>query len=547
MLTPSNGRLGLLNGSLISLQPYVVGLLLALTTAEVLTFVAVNAAFDRGGTDGHVSMPVMAVFITRALKYIIGAAAISAVLLAQRFHAEPNRRIQLWWIAVHLALLCGLLVIRGELKTGIGLLPFGSTGLTLAYALVAAGWLLSGVGIANTLVAWRKITPWQTLTLSVSLPALVVCAVLFEKHFRYIEWAYASILMPITANLVGTLLEWFGYEVSIDTSTQQVSVDDFSVTVAAGCLGYQGWSIGLAAVGSYLIVNRARFRFPQALLVLPAMLGVLFVANLCRITALLAIGASVSPAIAVNGFHVGSGAILLILVTLGVIFVLERVPGFATVPIRFELTIDDKRAQLLPFGFGLALALLTTLVTADFDWFYPLRTLAVGVAILWLWPYFKLSGPSPVFIPVAAGVMVAIAWVVLIPADAAKSASFAGQLFREPNSHVLLWIAFRILGAAVIVPVSEELVFRGYLFNVALSKADKIAPTGATRQVVAVGVTTLAFALLHGDFVASVVAGVIYGMVKLRRGSTLDAVVAHAVTNGLLTGYVVWSGHWSYW
>ena len=42
------------------------------------------------------------------------------------------------------------------------------------------------------------------------------------------------------------------------------------------------------------------------------------------------------------------------------------------------------------------------------------------------------------------------------------------------------------------------------------------------------------FGALHGSFLAGTLAGVAYGLVLLRRGRLIDAVVAHAVTNGLL-------------
>jgi hypothetical protein len=33
----------------------------------------------------------------------------------------------------------------------------------------------------------------------------------------------------------------------------------------------------------------------------------------------------------------------------------------------------------------------------------------------------------------------------------------------------------------------------------------------------------------------------------LRTGRLADCIVAHAVTNGLLAAYVLYSGHWQYW
>jgi len=44
-----------------------------------------------------------------------------------------------------------------------------------------------------------------------------------------------------------------------------------------------------------------------------------------------------------------------------------------------------------------------------------------------------------------------------------------------------------------------------------------------------------------------VAAGVMYGLLLRRTGRMGDAVVAHAVTNALLAGYVLIFGQWQLW
>jgi CAAX prenyl protease-like protein len=47
-------------------------------------------------------------------------------------------------------------------------------------------------------------------------------------------------------------------------------------------------------------------------------------------------------------------------------------------------------------------------------------------------------------------------------------------------------------------------------------------------------VSSVLFGLMHGEWAAGILAGMAYGLVVVRTGRVRDAVVAHALTNGLL-------------
>ena len=53
--------------------------------------------------------------------------------------------------------------------------------------------------------------------------------------------------------------------------------------------------------------------------------------------------------------------------------------------------------------------------------------------------------------------------------------------------------------------------------------------------------------MVNTDWLAGCLAGIAYAGVRYRRGQIGDAVVAHMTTNGLLSLYVLLTGHWSYW
>ena len=59
---------------------------------------------------------------------------------------------------------------------------------------------------------------------------------------------------------------------------------------------------------------------------------------------------------------------------------------------------------------------------------------------------------------------------------------------------------------------------------------------------------SLVFALLHGGrWSAGAGAGLIYGLVFVRKGRIADCILAHAVTNALLAAMVTLGGAWQYW
>jgi CAAX prenyl protease-like protein len=79
-----------------------------------------------------------------------------------------------------------------------------------------------------------------------------------------------------------------------------------------------------------------------------------------------------------------------------------------------------------------------------------------------------------------------------------------------------------------------------------LSEFDAVDPRAVTW--VAVLISSLIFGVLHGNrWGAGVAAGFLYAAAYARRGRIGDAVVAHAVTNTLLAGWVIFSGAWGMW
>jgi CAAX prenyl protease-like protein len=65
---------------------------------------------------------------------------------------------------------------------------------------------------------------------------------------------------------------------------------------------------------------------------------------------------------------------------------------------------------------------------------------------------------------------------------------------------------------------------------------------------IAILLSSVVFGFLHGErWLAGTIAGLIYAVAWLRRGSMGDATAAHATTNALVAGWVLMGGHWQLW
>ena len=127
----------------------------------------------------------------------------------------------------------------------------------------------------------------------------------------------------------------------------------------------------------------ALHELPTVLLPLGA--ATIWVVNSVRIVALVVIGTSGWPAIASGGFHSQAGWIAFNAVALGFVAITMRGRYFmSSAPIQAPdaRPPDPTTAYLMPFLAITATAMLTSALSAGFEWLYPIRVVAAGVARL---------------------------------------------------------------------------------------------------------------------------------------------------------------------
>jgi CAAX prenyl protease-like protein len=108
-------------------------------------------------------------------------------------------------------------------------------------------------------------------------------------------------------------------------------------------------------------------------------------------------------------------------------------------------------------------------------------------------------------------------------------------------------LSLRTLRAAVFVPIAEELFWRGWLMRWVISQDFKKVPLGA-YSARAFWIVAVLFAVEHGAlWDVGLAAGVLYNWWMVRTKSLGDVILAHGLTNLVLSAYVVFAGQWEYW
>src|SRR5579864_3936084 len=60
-------------------------------------------------------------------------------------------------------------------------------------------------------------------------------------------------------------------------------------------------------------------------------------------------------------------------------------------------------------------------------------------------------------------------------------------------------------------------------------------------------VSSTLFGLLHQQWLAGVIAGMLFAVAMYRRGALFDAVIAHSTANAMLAVYILTTHRWSLW
>ena len=348
--------------------------------------------------------------------------------------------------------------------------------------------------------------------------------------------------------LAHRFLRFFANDTVCDLETHQLGTETFWVDVTPPCSGYEGMGLMCAYLASYLWLCRRDLRFPHALLLVPIGLIAVWVANALRIALLILVGVHISPTLAVGGFHSQAGWIGFSAVALGIVWLSHRSRLFLRDRGERARTNDNPTAAYLaPLLAAVAVQMLTVAFVPAHEAWYPVRAGAAAVMLVWYWRYYeglRAGTRAGALFGIAVGMGIFVMWLglaQLMPTDTTDPRAVAAGW---PTWAAGLWRAAWVIGFVLVTPLAEELAFRGYLLRRLIAADFERVPLGRFTWLSFL-VSSALFGLLHGQWLAGTLAGMAYAAVVYRTGRLRDAVVAHAVTNGLLAMVGFTTGHWA--
>jgi len=497
------------------------------------------------------------------------------LLACAAYFDADNRRLLLaqrpgvWLITVHVAAIAAV----------IGLQPFlppmrvgdtgDATGLQWIYLPAVTQFLVAGVTGFLLFVPIHRLSrkECRTLLARAKLPAraailltLLIAGKSFFTALNHTEVvrAFGSVFEGITLDL-----SLFFYSLPNTVMPEILAAENgnpilahgsFAIQMAPSCAGYQGMMAATAILIAVLALDCRRLHLPRAIVFTILTVCMVFLMNAARIATLLYVGIYIAPEVAVGGFHSYFGTLSLLVVVGMALFALqhpffERVPTDGTIRTRQRPLVEysDLVPLIMPLAIMLAFSFAVGSVQGEFNWFYGV-TVLVGAGLMWaVWGHIRAEiVGSPTIAGLICGVGVYALWIAMVPTDPERVTLFEETFESAAAPVIIAWIVIRVLGSSIVVPVLEELAFRGGLQRlIARAGAAHLGPVAA--MVVAVALSSLAFGLMHADILAATLAGLAYGALAAWRGRIGDAIVAHAVTNFLIAIHVLTLAEWSYW
>lgn len=186
---------------------------------------------------------------------------------------------------------------------------------------------------------------------------------------------------------------------------------------------------------------------------------------------------------------------------------------------------------------------------------FPVRFVVVLAALVFASrPYISLK-PSHALASVGVGIFVFVIWIgpdllfgyrhhwLFENAITGQATSSLPPALRGN----VLFLAVRVLSSVALVPVLEELFWRGWLMRWWINR-EFLGVRLGTYQAGAFWLVAVLFASEHGPYWdVGLAAGIIYNLWMLQTRNLADCILAHAVTNGTLAAYVLAAGQWQFW
>ncbi len=211
-------------------------------------------------------------------------------------------------------------------------------------------------------------------------------------------------------------------------------------------------------------------------------------------------------------------------------------------------------AYVAPFAAFVGIMAVEKVFSISPQWAYPVRFFAVSAMVLTVARHYWTERPSRPFASLCLGAAVFIIWIgpdVLF--DYRHSWLFNNALTGASTSSIPVelrthfwFVLIRTFSCTALVPIVEELFWRGWLMRWLIDQNFMSVPLGKYTPA-AFWLVAILFASEHGPYWdVGLITGVIYNWWMVRTRNLGDCILMHAVTNGILSAYVVVTGRWEY-
>lgn len=106
------------------------------------------------------------------------------------------------------------------------------------------------------------------------------------------------------------------------------------------------------------------------------------------------------------------------------------------------------------------------------------------------------------------------------------------------------FLGVRFIGLALLVPIFEEFLYRGFMVRFMVHPQWWQVPFGVVNRSALIAITVIPMLSHAGEMFAALAWFSMITWLMLRTRNIWDCIAAHAVTNFLLGIYVIWSGDW---
>lgn len=215
------------------------------------------------------------------------------------------------------------------------------------------------------------------------------------------------------------------------------------------------------------------------------------------------------------------------------------------------------KKEWLPYVAPFVLFLLLTEPVRHFPMlaphFYVAKTVLVAL-LLWRWrwkfadDYASRLTAGESLAAIACGLLVLVLWVAPegIFYQFAPDEGFNPYTMTDSRAGAVALIAVRLAGAALVVPIMEELFWRSFLMRYLIETDFRAVAIGRFTWFSFLGVAVL-FGLEHHRIVVGIIAGLVYGGLLVWQKNLRGVTLAHGVTNLGLGIYVLYTGSWVFW